>query len=55
MCIGSLLLAGLPDEHMPMIMAIEHSGMVIIADSIKSKLIVQCDVGNTGSALYVNQ
>lgn len=37
--IGSLLLAGLPEKFMPMIMAIEHSGMQITADSIKTKLL----------------
>lgn len=36
---GSLLLAGLPDRFSPMIMAIEHSGISITADSIKSKLL----------------
>lgn len=37
--IGSLLLAGLPEKFNPMIMAIEHSGMSISADAIKSKLL----------------
>lgn len=37
--IGSLLLAGLPDKFAPMIMAIEHSGMSISSDAIKSKLL----------------
>lgn len=37
--IGSLLLAGLPDKYSPMIMAIEHSGIQITTDAIKSKLI----------------
>lgn len=36
---GSLLLAGLPDRFSPMIMAIEHSGIPITADSIKTKLL----------------
>lgn len=36
--VGSLLLAGLTDKYMPMIMAIEHSGISITTDSIKSKL-----------------
>lgn len=36
---GSLLLAGLPDRFAPMIMAIEHSGISITADSIKTKLL----------------
>lgn len=37
--IGSLMLAGLPERFMPMIMAIEHSGIEITADSIKTKLL----------------
>lgn len=37
--IGSLLLAGLPERFSPMIMAIEHSGLKISADSIKTKLL----------------
>ncbi|XP_048521115.1 uncharacterized protein LOC125503953 [Dendroctonus ponderosae] len=37
--VGSLLLAGMPDKYSPMIMAIEHSGIDISADSIKSKLL----------------
>lgn len=37
--VGSLLLAGLPEKFSPMIMAIEHSGLEITTDAIKSKLI----------------
>lgn len=37
--VGSLMLAGLPERFMPMIMAIEHSGISISADSIKTKLL----------------
>lgn len=37
--IGSLLLAGLPDKFSPMIMAIEHSGIQLTTDCIKTKLI----------------
>lgn len=37
--IGSLLLAGLPEKYSPMIMAIEHSGIAITADAIKTKLL----------------
>lgn len=37
--IGSLLLAGLPEKFSPMIMAIEHSGMKISCDLIKTKLL----------------
>lgn len=46
--IGSLLLAGLPDKFSPMIMAIEHSGIQITADVIKSKLL-DMEAGNTGN------
>jgi transposase InsO family protein len=48
--IGCLMLAGLPEKYMPMLMAIEHSGIAITADVIKTKLIDlagdDCDVGN---------
>ncbi|CAH2104034.1 unnamed protein product [Euphydryas editha] len=37
--IGSLLLAGLPEKFSPMIMAIEHSGIKISSDAIKTKLL----------------
>lgn len=36
---GSLLLAGLPDRFSPMVLALEHSGIPITADSIKTKLL----------------
>lgn len=36
--VGSLLLAGLPDKFTPMIMAIEHSGIAIETNIIKTKL-----------------
>ncbi|KAG5879896.1 hypothetical protein JTB14_010414 [Gonioctena quinquepunctata] len=49
--IGSLLLAGLSEKFSPMIMAIEHSGIAITTDSIKTKLLdMESDVGHTGSA-----
>lgn len=55
--IGSLLLAGLTDKFAPMIMAIEHSGLVISTDVIKSKLLMSTyekelmssEVGNSGA------
>ena len=52
--VGSLLLAGLTEKFMPMIMAIEHSGINITADAIKSKLLDFQDetVGNASSAFY---
>ncbi|XP_074042702.1 uncharacterized protein [Leptinotarsa decemlineata] len=37
--IGSLLLAGLPEKYSPMIMAIEHSGIAISTDAIRTKLL----------------
>lgn len=37
--IGCLLLAGLSEMYMPMIMAIEHSGISISTDAIKAKLL----------------
>lgn len=37
--IGTLLLAGLPDEYRPMIIGLENSGTPIIGDSIKTKLL----------------
>lgn len=37
--IGSLMLAGLPEKYFPMLMAIEHSGIAITADVVKSKLL----------------
>lgn len=49
--IGSLLLAGLPEKFAPMIMAIEHSGITITTDVIKTKLLDMGDeVSKTGSA-----
>ncbi|KAK9685718.1 hypothetical protein QE152_g37725 [Popillia japonica] len=45
--IGSLLLAGLPEKFAPMIMAIEHSGLKIETDAIKTKLLdMQVDGGS---------
>lgn len=55
--IGSLLLAGLPEKFSPMIMAIEHSGIQVTADAIKSKLL-DIETGNKGNidgALAVSQ
>lgn len=37
--VGSLLLAGLPSRFQPMIMGIEHSGIEITSDNIKTKLL----------------
>nr|CAI5858625.1 unnamed protein product [Callosobruchus analis] len=38
--IGSLMLAGLTDKYEPMVIATEHAGIDITADSIKSKLLI---------------
>lgn len=42
--LGTLMLAGLPENYKPMIMGLESSGIKISADSIKTKLLqeVQC-------------
>lgn len=46
-----LLFAGLSEKFSPMIMVIEHSGIVITADSIKAKLLdMESDVGKVGTA-----
>lgn len=37
--VGALLLAGLPEEYKPMIMALENSGIPITGDSVKVKLL----------------
>lgn len=37
--VGSLLLAGLPERFAPMIMAVEHSGIKVTTESIKTKLL----------------
>ncbi|CAH1995773.1 unnamed protein product [Acanthoscelides obtectus] len=56
--VGSLLLAGLPEKFSPMIMAIEHSGLQITTDAIKSKLIdmevSKNDVDSSGAAFAAN-
>lgn len=44
--LGSLLLAGLSERFSPMIMAIEHSGISITADVIKSKLLDMQDIND---------
>lgn len=56
--IGSLLLAGLPEKFSPMIMAIEHSGIVITTDSIIMKLLdLESDisVSAAGSAFIASK
>lgn len=52
--IGSIMLAGLPEKYFPMIMPIEHSGIAITADVVKTKLIdlAGSDESETGSALW---
>ena len=59
--IGTLLLAGLPDDYRPMIMGLENSGIPITGDSIKTKLLqdIQHNASGKGnendSALFVNR
>lgn len=56
--IGSLLLAGLPDKFSPMIMAIEHSGIEITTENIKTKLLDMSQEGAqkpSGSAFVVGK
>ncbi|CAH2087742.1 unnamed protein product [Euphydryas editha] len=49
--VGCLLLAGLSEKYSPMIMAIEHSGIKITADAIKTKLMdLEEDSGNVSGA-----
>lgn len=49
--VGSLLLAGLSEKYSPMIMAIEHSGISITADAIKTKLMdLEEDSGDASGA-----
>ena len=51
--IGSLLLAGLPEKFAPMIMAVEHSGIDITTDSIKTKLLdMQEDVARSSNGAF---
>lgn len=47
--IGCLLLAGLTEKYSPMIMAIEHSGIAITTDAIKTKL-MDLEENNNGDA-----
>lgn len=48
--LGTLMLAGLPDEYKPMIMGLESSGIKINADSVKTKLIQE--VNTSKSAVF---
>ncbi|GBP63981.1 Retrovirus-related Pol polyprotein from transposon TNT 1-94 [Eumeta japonica] len=52
--LGTLLLAGLPDEYKPMIMAIESSGVAITTDSIKTKLLQEVK-NRDPSVFFVNK
>lgn len=44
--VGSMMLAGLPEEYKPMIMGIQSSGMKITGDSIKLKLLQDVRIQN---------
>lgn len=49
--IGSLLLAGLPENFVPMIMVIDHSGISITIDTIKTNLLkMESEFSKAGSA-----
>jgi hypothetical protein len=47
--IGTLLLAGLPEDYRPMIMALENSGIKISGDSIKTKLLQEVGIPSIDS------
>lgn len=49
--LGTLMLAGLPDQYKPMIMGLESSGIQISADSIKTKLLQEVKESSV-SVLY---
>lgn len=54
--VGSLLLAGLPEKFSPMIMAIEHSGMKISCDTIKTKLLdMSSDFEGNSESAFIAQ
>lgn len=56
--VGSLLLAGLPEKFSPMIMAIEHSGIAIDTETIKTKLLdmnEESSMGAKGGAFAIKQ
>lgn len=48
--IGALLLAGLPEEYRPMIMALENSGLKISGDAIKTKLLQEYSEPDTSGS-----
>lgn len=51
--LGTLMLAGLPEEYKPMIMGLESSGIQISADSVKTKLIQEINTSKS-TAFYTN-
>lgn len=54
--IGALLLAGLPYDYRPMIMALESSGTAITGESVKTKLLQEVNIsqnmGNSETAFF---
>lgn len=52
--VASLLLAGLTEKYSPMIMAIEHCGIPLTADAIKTKLLDMEESGNGGDSSASN-
>lgn len=58
--IASLMLAGLPDEYRPLVMAVENSGKAITTDSVKNLLLQESRLGiengdGEGAALYLKK
>lgn len=52
--LGTLLLAGLPDEYKPMIMGLENSGAKITADFVKTKLLQEVRTSDASTAFYTS-
>lgn len=55
--IASLMLAGLPEEHQPLVMAIENSSKELTIDGVKTLLLQEPRLNaesDVGDALYVN-
>lgn len=53
--IGSMLLAGLPEEYKPMIMGIQSSGILITGDSIKTKLLQDVNLDSSQDTAFVGK
>lgn len=54
--LGAIMLAGLTDEYKPPIMSLEGSGIKLIADSIKQKLLDTAEEeGTAGEVIFVKK